>query len=69
MKVYWDVLSMVQLFLLSNLRHLHSPQAKGTPLLQWEGTAIPVVAEPQACKKSLHLDYLLGMVPAFTLLP
>ena len=59
---------MVQLFLLSNLRHLHFSRAKRAPPWQWEGTAIPVAGQ-QACEKSLHSEHLLSMVLAFTLLP
>lgn len=60
---------MVQRLLAGSLRHLHSPQSKQALQLQWEGTAIPVVARQQACKKSLHFGHLLSMILAFTLLP
>lgn len=63
---------MVQLLLAGSLRHLHSPQPKQALQWQWGaggGTAIPVVARQQACKKSLHFGHLLSMILAFTLLP
>lgn len=60
---------MIQLLLAGNLRHLPSPQSKQALQWQWEGTAIPVAARQQACKKTLHFGHLLSMALAFTPLP